>query len=97
MGDEMNIRFLSKETHSNAFNLVFLILQPGEFGTKQRVSKRTKTELKTSNGTTQKTITREIHTSYSERSELQSALNIGTVGRKNFSVLSIVISYCSFI
>ena len=87
--------WLSEETHWNAFHLIFLILKPGEFGTKQRVSKRTKTTPKTANGPIQKTITREVHTTYSERSELQSALNIGTVGRKNSNVLSILLLYCS--
>ena len=66
----------------------FLILQNDNSGTKRRVSQRKNDKQKTANGTTHKTITEEIRTSYSERSELQSVLNIGTVGRlKLFSFI----------
>ena len=74
-------------TNCRIFDFHILILQYDNSGTKRRVSQRKNDAQKTANGTTQKTITNEIRTSYSERSELQSVLNIGTVGRLKFIFL----------
>ena len=50
-------------------------------GTKRRISKRSENKKKTVNETSQQVIDTELRTTHRGRSELQSVLNIGTVGK----------------